>query len=200
MLYRTQWIHVRFGAFGSGASGSSTIKASERAVSGTPSQTIGGGVSFPSQVYLAGMELPEVNTGEVTVSAMGTSSMYSFRQKRPGVSRANGFLVVGLQLGFFQFQDRRLGVEQWEMRPEQHAVNTDALGKSRDRADTFLHGNVEEHASGTCQRHKRFPGRRNGAVEDLEFEARRRRNDLWEQRQLDHRYFHERMMCPLVFH
>jgi hypothetical protein len=54
-LPTTQCTHVVFGAFGSGASGSSTMSAKLFVPSGSPRQASGGEMSFPSHVCLRGM-------------------------------------------------------------------------------------------------------------------------------------------------
>src|SRR5688572_22259173 len=61
----TQWTHVRFGAAGSGASGSSTMRARLRVVAGTPDHASGGERSLPSCVYLRGISSPSANALEV---------------------------------------------------------------------------------------------------------------------------------------
>src|SRR5437899_11438717 len=58
MFQATQWIHVPLGA-----SGSSAIRASDRAPGTVPVKERGGETSLPSQVYSEGMGAPWANTG-----------------------------------------------------------------------------------------------------------------------------------------
>jgi hypothetical protein len=55
MLYRIQCTQVILGAAGSGASGSSTIKAKLSAAEGILDHPRGGDISCPSQVYTDGI-------------------------------------------------------------------------------------------------------------------------------------------------
>src|SRR5262245_66492424 len=70
MSYRTQWTQVIFGAFGSGASGSSTIRARDRDLAGTPFQERGGETLSPSHVYLAGIAPPGAKADDVRMKDM----------------------------------------------------------------------------------------------------------------------------------
>ena len=62
------------GAAGSGASGSSTIKARLFVPSDMPAQLSGGEMSSPSQVYLLGMGWPCSKAGDVSVRAINPAS------------------------------------------------------------------------------------------------------------------------------
>src|ERR1700730_16342416 len=58
------------GAFGSGASGSSTMRARVWARPGTPDHSNGGDLSAPSHVYAVGIAPPLLKAGEVKVIVM----------------------------------------------------------------------------------------------------------------------------------
>src|SRR5512133_1879581 len=62
--YSTQCTHVILGALGSGASGSSTTRASDFVPAGTPVHASGGEASPPSQVYWIGISPPSWNAAE----------------------------------------------------------------------------------------------------------------------------------------
>src|SRR5688572_32229509 len=74
MLYRTQCTQTRLGALGSGASGSSTIRARLLAPAGRPDHCSGGETSFPSHVYSFGIESFGPKAGEVSVKAIAIAS------------------------------------------------------------------------------------------------------------------------------
>src|SRR4051812_17006804 len=70
ILQTTQCTQVLCGAAGSGASGSSTMRARLFAPDGTPDHDSGGEILAPSQVYFAGILSPAANAVEVRVRAM----------------------------------------------------------------------------------------------------------------------------------
>src|SRR6185295_687665 len=70
MLQTTQCTYTRCGFAGSGASGSSTIRAKLFTFGGAPDHASGGEISCPSQVYLAGIDPPCENAGDVTCKAI----------------------------------------------------------------------------------------------------------------------------------
>src|SRR3979411_997994 len=74
MLEITQCTQVTLGAFGSGASGSSTISAKLPVPCGASDQLSGGEMSTPSQGYCAGILRLLANAGEVRMKAMGSTS------------------------------------------------------------------------------------------------------------------------------
>src|ERR1051325_2529565 len=67
MFETTQCTHVRVGAAGSGASGSSTISAKLFAEAGAPDHASGGETSAPSQAGPAGIAGVPASAGDVTV-------------------------------------------------------------------------------------------------------------------------------------
>jgi hypothetical protein len=71
----TQCTQVILGAAGSGASGSSTIRARLWAAEGTLCQDRGGDISLPSQVYTDGIFSLWENALEVMMSAITLSCM-----------------------------------------------------------------------------------------------------------------------------
>src|SRR5918993_333901 len=73
MSYNTQCTQVVFGAWGSGASGSSTMSAKLFVPAGAPLHSRGGARSLPSQVYSLGMSPFGGNAGEVSESVMESS-------------------------------------------------------------------------------------------------------------------------------
>src|SRR5512135_1301965 len=73
MSYRTQCTQVVLGALGSGASGSSTMRAKLFVPAGAPVHSRGGARSSPSQVYAFGMLPLGENAGETSARAMGAS-------------------------------------------------------------------------------------------------------------------------------
>src|SRR3989338_9019555 len=74
MLYTTQWTQVILGAFGSGASGSSTISTRLFTPSGTPDHASGGEVSLPTQVHRTGISWPSENALDVSCKAIAASA------------------------------------------------------------------------------------------------------------------------------
>jgi hypothetical protein len=71
MSYSTQCTQIVFGAWGSGASGSSTMIAKLLVPAGAPLHSRGGARSLPSQVYSSGMSPFGANAGDVSESVMG---------------------------------------------------------------------------------------------------------------------------------
>src|SRR5208283_4940265 len=69
-LYRIQCTQMVFGAWGSGASGSSTISARLFVPAGKPDQASGGDTSSPSQVYFLGIASPVANASLLIDSVM----------------------------------------------------------------------------------------------------------------------------------
>src|SRR5437867_2689226 len=67
-LITIQCTFTYVGAFGSGASGSSTIIANDLVAAGAPDHSTGGAVSGPSHVYSVGISPLAANAFDVTVS------------------------------------------------------------------------------------------------------------------------------------
>src|ERR1041385_5163565 len=65
-----QCTHTRFGALGSGASGSSRISARLLVPCGAPLKDSGGETSSPSQVYFDGILSPDLKAEDESVRAM----------------------------------------------------------------------------------------------------------------------------------
>src|SRR3989338_1547050 len=81
MLYTTQWTQVILGAFGSGASGSSTISARLFVPAGTPLHASGGETFEPSQVWRAGIARSCANDGDsmiIDITAISFLSVSKF--------------------------------------------------------------------------------------------------------------------------
>src|SRR5215469_15647494 len=66
----TQWTQVILGARGSGASGSSTMRARLLVPAGSPDHARGGEVSWPSHVYFAGISPSFAKLGDVMRNVM----------------------------------------------------------------------------------------------------------------------------------
>lgn len=85
-----QWTQVMRGAAGSGASGSSTIRARLLASAGRPDQRSSGDRSWPSQVRRTGIAPLWANAGEVSVKVIGgpLSLAIGFQAIRPAGNHA----------------------------------------------------------------------------------------------------------------
>lgn len=71
------------GFAGSGASGSSTIRAKLFVESGAPAHSRGGERSWPSQrVYTGGIEAPLLNAGDESVNVMAVVSVWDVANER----------------------------------------------------------------------------------------------------------------------
>ncbi len=104
MSHNTQCTQTRLGAAGSGASGSSTIRARLRVPAGIPDQASGGDDSSPWQVCPAGIDPPCVKAEDVRLSGIGVlvEALQSARRNsrtleatRSSGARSNGCGVRG---------------------------------------------------------------------------------------------------------
>src|SRR5215207_5677703 len=82
MSYNTQCTQVVFGALGSGASGSSTMRAKLFVPAGAPLHSRGGARSLPSQVYSLGMSSFGANAGDLSESVMRASLVRPAPERR----------------------------------------------------------------------------------------------------------------------
>src|SRR5215207_2880767 len=82
MSYNTQCTQIVFGAWGSGASGSSTMSAKLFVPAGASLHSRGGARSLPSQVYSLGMSPFGANADELSESVMRASLVRPAPERR----------------------------------------------------------------------------------------------------------------------